>query len=50
MKDILKLLKEGNKPSLLAAIVNTVIAMFKSHRILLHRKCCDVCRNDALIW
>lgn len=30
MKDILKLLKEGNKPSLLAAIVNTVIAVLKA--------------------
>ncbi len=30
MKDILKLLKEGNKPSLLAAIVNTVIALLKA--------------------
>ncbi|MCZ2260433.1 cation diffusion facilitator family transporter [Sporosarcina sp. G11-34] len=29
MKDILKLLKEGNKPSLLAAIVNTIIAILK---------------------
>lgn len=29
MKDILKLLKEGNKPSLLAAIVNTIIAALK---------------------
>ena len=29
MGDILKLLKEGNKPSLLAAIVNTVIAILK---------------------
>ena len=30
MKDILKLLKEGNKPSLLAAIVNTIIACLKA--------------------
>src|SRR6185437_1414309 len=30
MRDILKLLKEGNKPSLLAAIVNTVIAILKA--------------------
>jgi len=30
MRDILKLLKEGNKPSLLAAIVNTVIACLKA--------------------
>ncbi|MCG7335986.1 cation diffusion facilitator family transporter [Sporosarcina sp. ACRSM] len=30
MKDMLKLLKEGNKPSLLAAIVNTVIAVLKA--------------------
>ncbi|AOV07021.1 cation diffusion facilitator family transporter [Sporosarcina ureilytica] len=29
MKDILQLLKEGNKPSLLAAIVNTIIATLK---------------------
>lgn len=29
MKDIFKLLKEGNKPSLLAAIVNTIIAVLK---------------------
>ena len=50
MRDILKLLKEGNKPSLLAAIVNTVIAILKGHCILLHRKCCHVCGNDALIW
>lgn len=30
MKDLMKLLKEGNKPSLLAAIVNTVIAILKA--------------------
>jgi cation diffusion facilitator family transporter len=30
MRDILKLLKEGNKPSLLASIVNTVIACLKA--------------------
>lgn len=30
MKEILTLLKEGNKPSLLAAIVNTVIAILKA--------------------
>ena len=30
MRDILKLLKEGNKPSLLAAIVNTIIAGLKA--------------------
>lgn len=30
MSDILKLLKEGNKPSLLAAVVNTVIAVLKA--------------------
>ena len=30
MGDLLKLLKEGNKPSLLAAIVNTVIAFLKA--------------------
>lgn len=30
MSDLLKLLKEGNKPSLLAAIVNTVIAILKA--------------------
>ncbi len=30
MKDILTLLKEGNKPSLLAAIVNTIIAALKA--------------------
>ena len=29
MKEVLKLLKEGNKPSLLAAIVNTIIAILK---------------------
>ena len=29
MRDILKLLKEGNKPSLLAAIVNTIITILK---------------------
>jgi cation diffusion facilitator family transporter len=29
MKDIFKLLKEGNKPSLLAGIVNTIIAILK---------------------
>lgn len=29
MKEALKLLKEGNKPSLLAAIVNTIIAILK---------------------
>lgn len=30
MKDILTLLKEGNKPSLLAAIVNSIIAILKA--------------------
>jgi cation diffusion facilitator family transporter len=30
MRDTLKLLKEGNKPSLLAAIVNTIIAILKA--------------------
>ena len=30
MREILKLLKEGNKPSLLAAIVNTIIAILKA--------------------
>lgn len=30
MRDMLKLLKEGNKPSLLAAAVNTVIAILKA--------------------
>ena len=30
MKEILTLLKEGNKPSLLAAIVNTIIAILKA--------------------
>ena len=30
MKDILRLLKDGNKPSLLAAVVNTIIACLKA--------------------
>lgn len=30
MRDLLKLLKEGNKPSLLAGIVNAIIALLKS--------------------
>ena len=30
MSDLLKLLKEGNKPSLIAAIVNTIIAGLKA--------------------
>src|SRR3954454_1451069 len=30
MSDLLKLLKEGNKPSLIAAIVNTIIAILKA--------------------
>ncbi|WP_342505810.1 cation diffusion facilitator family transporter [Sporosarcina sp. FSL K6-2383] len=35
MKEILTLIKEGNKPSLLAAIVNTVIAILKAIAFLL---------------
>lgn len=30
MTDILKLLKEGNRPALLAAVVNTIIAILKA--------------------
>ncbi|WP_203249240.1 cation diffusion facilitator family transporter [Sporosarcina beigongshangi] len=35
MKEILTLIKEGNKPSLLAAIVNTIIAILKAVAFLL---------------
>ena len=35
MKEVLKLLKEGNKPSLLAAIVNTIIAILKGFAFFL---------------
>lgn len=45
MKELLGLLKEGNKSALTAALVNTVVSIIKGVTYFFYRKYCYVCGN-----
>ena len=48
MGEFFKLLKDGSKPSLIAASSKYNNCNAKRRSIFLYRKCSNVCRNDAL--